>query len=303
VSDPLSLLSSLFLIIVCSSRGGFQKAASVVGLAVFTQYWYWYPLVHFVSLSLVPSALTGLTGDLCLPAGERTFSPECACPPSWFAYPTPMSDKKEDKKAAVTVIELSTAAKARARAKGKEGVVTGVTGAGAGDKVEVESEKKEEKKEDAPAKKEKEVDHFPLINPCRVSPGQSKFVTLPTAMSGHRYTPLTREGGRTAGVVMLIDNRPHEPAPDAPAEAEAGPAVPAASPTAAAAGSAAAPAPAAPAPAAVPTAGPASLRGIRAPTSGQAEEKEAPAPKTFEWTIGDYYGAPGGGAGAGAGSS
>ena len=33
-------------------------------MAVFTQFWYWYPLVYFITLSFVPTALIGLNVDL-----------------------------------------------------------------------------------------------------------------------------------------------------------------------------------------------------------------------------------------------
>ena len=38
--------------------------AAVVGLLVFTQFWYWYPLCHFLSLAFVPTALVALNKDL-----------------------------------------------------------------------------------------------------------------------------------------------------------------------------------------------------------------------------------------------
>ncbi len=38
--------------------------SAIVGLAVFTQFWYWYPLIHFVSLAFTPTAIIGLNKDL-----------------------------------------------------------------------------------------------------------------------------------------------------------------------------------------------------------------------------------------------
>lgn len=46
------------------SRTGHTNMAAVVGLLVFTQYWYWYPLCHFLSLAFVPTALVALNRDL-----------------------------------------------------------------------------------------------------------------------------------------------------------------------------------------------------------------------------------------------
>ena len=46
------------------SRTGHTNMAAVVGLLVFTQFWYWYPLCHFLSLAFVPTALVALNKDL-----------------------------------------------------------------------------------------------------------------------------------------------------------------------------------------------------------------------------------------------
>ncbi len=39
----------------------------MVGLALFTQYWYWYPLSYCLSLSLQPTALIGVDATLKAP--------------------------------------------------------------------------------------------------------------------------------------------------------------------------------------------------------------------------------------------
>jgi 26S proteasome regulatory subunit N2 len=46
------------------SRSGHLNMAAVVGLAVFTQFWYWYPLVLFVSLAFTPTPFIGVNKDL-----------------------------------------------------------------------------------------------------------------------------------------------------------------------------------------------------------------------------------------------
>lgn len=42
---------------------------AIVGMAVFTQYWYWFPLTHFLTLSFTPTGLIGLDEELnvCTP--------------------------------------------------------------------------------------------------------------------------------------------------------------------------------------------------------------------------------------------
>lgn len=37
---------------------------SVVGVLVFTQFWFWFPLSHFLSLAFTPTCVIGLNKDL-----------------------------------------------------------------------------------------------------------------------------------------------------------------------------------------------------------------------------------------------
>lgn len=46
------------------SRTGHTHMPSVVGLLVFTQFWFWFPLSHFLSLAFTPTAIIGLNKDL-----------------------------------------------------------------------------------------------------------------------------------------------------------------------------------------------------------------------------------------------
>jgi 26S proteasome regulatory subunit N2 len=38
----------------------------VVGMLVFTQYWYWFPLSHFLSLAFQPTAVIGKQQNVSL---------------------------------------------------------------------------------------------------------------------------------------------------------------------------------------------------------------------------------------------
>ncbi len=49
------------------SHSGYFRRTSVVALAIFSQYWYWYPLSYFLTLTLQPTALLGLNSDLQMP--------------------------------------------------------------------------------------------------------------------------------------------------------------------------------------------------------------------------------------------
>lgn len=39
----------------------------MLGLALFTQYWYWYPLSYCISLAVQPTALIGVDATLQAP--------------------------------------------------------------------------------------------------------------------------------------------------------------------------------------------------------------------------------------------
>ena len=56
------------------------RRTSCMGLMIFTQYWYWYPLSYFLSLALQPTALIGLNQELKLPKFQAClhFSPMMA---------------------------------------------------------------------------------------------------------------------------------------------------------------------------------------------------------------------------------
>lgn len=50
-----------------SSRAGFTKATAVVGIALWAQHWYWFPMQHMLGLSFSPTALIGLNKDFDMP--------------------------------------------------------------------------------------------------------------------------------------------------------------------------------------------------------------------------------------------
>lgn len=111
-------------VVVCmQSRAGFMKMGGAVGLMMFLQHWYWYPLMNFLSLSFAPTSLIGLNKDFDMPSN---FQVTCNAPPSMFAYPK-IEEKKEDEKKLVATAVLSTTAKAKAREARREAKKTGKT--------------------------------------------------------------------------------------------------------------------------------------------------------------------------------
>merc|ERR1712039_298292 len=88
-----------------------------IGFCLFTQMWYWFPLIHMFSLTLVPNALVGLTDKLKIP---KNFQFKSAAKPSLFAYPEPLQPPKKEESAKVATAVLSTASKAKALKEKKE---------------------------------------------------------------------------------------------------------------------------------------------------------------------------------------
>lgn len=104
------------VVVSLSSRSGFMKMGGAVGMMMFLQYWYWYPLKLFLSLSFNPTVLIGLNKDFDMP---NNFSVVCQAPQSMFDYPK-NEEKKSDEKKAVATAVLSTTVKAKAREARKE---------------------------------------------------------------------------------------------------------------------------------------------------------------------------------------
>lgn len=160
------------------SANGRKRMLSMVGMVVFTQYWYWYPLVHFVSLSFSPTSIIGLTANLDMPANFKVVS---GAPPSKYAYPPKSIVKKEEVVKQEYTAELSISAKAKARAAKRK-------------KDTFESDMEvDEKTSDEGATMPKvsevhsEADYEVLVSPSRVTPLQRCDIRV---SQGQRYTPV-----------------------------------------------------------------------------------------------------------------
>merc|ERR1712083_990223 len=75
------------------SKSGVLRRGAAIGFCLFTQMWYWFPLIHMFSLTLTPTALIGLTGKLKIP---KNFSLKSGAKPSLFAYPEPLKPPKKE---------------------------------------------------------------------------------------------------------------------------------------------------------------------------------------------------------------
>ncbi|ORY70357.1 26S proteasome regulatory subunit rpn2 [Pseudomassariella vexata] len=208
------------------TQTGNLNMAGIVGMAVFTQYWYWFPFTHFLSLAFTPTSIIALDHDLDII--DTKF--HCSTKPSLFDYPPEQETKAEEGPALIATAILSTTAQAKRRAQKKEKAqrresmdidsTPTVSKPAAEDKMELDKpaeEKKEESAEkdketpppDSKKKAEKEKPGYEVDNMSRVLPGQLKYIT---ATKG-RYWPvkLVRPGPLpTGGPILLHDSRPDE---------------------------------------------------------------------------------------------
>merc|ERR1719247_2057904 len=113
--------------VACMYSKGNLRLGGAIGMVMFVQMWYWFPLIHFISLPLMPTALIGLTEKLKMP---KNFVVRSEARPSLFAYPEPTKPAQKDEgKSKGTKVQLSTTKRATS-AKGKkedEEVKTGTT--------------------------------------------------------------------------------------------------------------------------------------------------------------------------------
>ncbi|KAG9249107.1 putative 26S proteasome regulatory subunit rpn2 [Calycina marina] len=205
------------------TQTGNLNMAGIVGMAVFTQYWYWFPFTHFLSLSFTPTSMIGLDQDLDIPY----FNFHSATRPSLFDYPPKQEVKANEAPTLIATAVLSTTAQAKRRAQKKEraqrresmdidSTPTVAKPAEVADEMDVDEEKPVEKKEETEAEKEasaaeaakkkleKEKVGYEMENLSRVLPAQLKFISFPTG----RYKPVKKA---TGGVIIMIDTQPEQP--------------------------------------------------------------------------------------------
>jgi 26S proteasome regulatory subunit N2 len=192
------------------TQTGNLNMAAIVGMAVFTQYWYWFPLTHFLALSFTPTAIIGVDPDLEIPS----FKFHSNTRPSMFDYPPEQEVKTEEKPEQVKTAVLSTTAQAKRRKQAKDKQnrreSMDIDQTPTTPKVPAEEDKMdtdeavvdtakvvEEKEGEAAAAKEgtskkkieKEKVGYDLENMSRVLPAQIKYISFP---ADGRYQPVKK---------------------------------------------------------------------------------------------------------------
>ncbi|XP_073279347.1 26S proteasome non-ATPase regulatory subunit 1 homolog A-like [Primulina huaijiensis] len=189
------------------SKSKHDKITAVVGLAVFSQFWYWYPLIYFVSLAFSPTAFIGLNHNLKAPKFEFLSHAK----PSLFEYPKPTTVPTTTTSVKLPTAVLSTSARAKARASKKEAEKasgaepSAVLGSGKGKAVDKDGGDAMQVDSTAEKKAEPEPCFEILTNPARVIPAQEKIIKF---LEESRYIPVK---SAPSGFVLLKDLRPHEP--------------------------------------------------------------------------------------------
>lgn len=185
------------------TQTGNLNMPGIVGAAVFIQYWYWFPLTHFLSLSFAPTAVIGVDQQLEVPV----FRFHSNTRPSLFDYPPEQQVKPEEAPEKVKTAVLSTTAQAKRRAQRREkqqrresmdidqAPTTPKVSEQPPEKMETdegpakaEEEVKETEKEGQKKKIEREKVGYELDNMSRVLPAQLKYLTFPDP----RYEPVKR---------------------------------------------------------------------------------------------------------------
>lgn len=226
------------------SRTGHTNVCAVVGMLIFAQFWYWFPLTHFLSLAFTPTYLVGLNGDLKIPKLEVKSNAK----PSTYAYPPPIEAKKEREREKVSTAILSITAKAKKKEdkkKEKLGIekmevdeesstaTSSKSGRDKSSKATAQDESSSKRKDsttksattskdsaansdskDDAAKDEKdkakeekvEEPTFELLtNPARVLRSQLKVIEMPEPA---RYVPM--KDIQIGGIIMMNDTKPNE---------------------------------------------------------------------------------------------
>ncbi|KAG9153090.1 hypothetical protein Leryth_012355 [Lithospermum erythrorhizon] len=98
------------------SKTKHDRVTAIVGLAVFSQFWYWYPLIYFVSLAFSPTAFIGLNYHLKVPSYEFVSLAK----PSLYEYPKSTTVARNISATKLPTAVLSTSVRAKARASKKE---------------------------------------------------------------------------------------------------------------------------------------------------------------------------------------
>ena len=218
ISKGLMNLGGKNCVINLVSNTGENKMKSIIGMCLFTQYYYWFPMIHMLNLAVCPTFLFNLDDKLKVPINYKMLS---KAKPSVFGYPKEeeKDKKKKEEKVESAVLSTHTRNKAKAKKTGtlsmidvKSGNLGGKTSSielkpapseklPPSDKEEKKDENKEEEIKIDTSKVEPEEEE--LVNPIRILPLQKKVIS---ELSNSDFEPIIH--GRYSGFLMLRRKRP-----------------------------------------------------------------------------------------------
>ncbi|KAI8873428.1 26S proteasome regulatory complex, non-ATPase subcomplex, Rpn2/Psmd1 subunit [Ramicandelaber brevisporus] len=184
-----------------SSLGG-THAPAVAGVALFAQFWHWFPFTHMLALAFTPTCFIGITSDLEAPEIQLVSK----APPSWFAYPEPTPVNAKEKQQEVKSAVLSVAGKGKRLAR-KPTATTSAAATEESNAMDLDEPAQSAATADAAtATKEAEAKakSTTLSNVSRVVSSQVKYVSL---VSGSRYVAAIPNSPLT-GIVLVKDTKP-----------------------------------------------------------------------------------------------
>jgi 26S proteasome regulatory subunit N2 len=180
------------------SNSGNNRMGAIIGMALFTQYYYWFPMIHFIHLAVSPTMVLGVDSNLKLVKNFKLLS---KAKPSVYGYPKEIKieEKKDEKKTAAAVLSTHSRVKAKER---RTGTITSIMEPM---DVERQSSKIEEPKptEEKPAEKQEEKpveepSEEVLENPTRILPKQMSVISV---LPNQDYVPLLSK--RLIGFTVL----------------------------------------------------------------------------------------------------
>jgi len=216
ISKGLMYLGGKNCVINLVSNTGENKMRSIIGMCLFTQYYYWFPMIHMLNLSVCPTFLYNLDDKLKLPKNYKVLS---KAKPSIFGYPKEeeKDTKKKEVKAEAAVLSTHTRNKAKAKKTGTMSMLDIKPGSNIkssqlelnpapSGKIPENEEKKDEKEKEEEIKIDTsnvEPDEEELENPIRILPLQRKVIK---ELDNNDFEPIIH--GRYSGFVMLKRKRP-----------------------------------------------------------------------------------------------
>ncbi|KAJ1902049.1 proteasome regulatory particle base subunit [Kickxella alabastrina] len=191
-----------------TTSDGQLNAPACAGMLLFTQFWYWFPLAHFLTLAFKPTALIAVNANMRMPDMEVS----CVARKALFSYPAKIELPVTQAPTKIATAVLSTTARARRAGKKEDEKEDSSTSAGSAASAASASAGSMEVDESPDTKKKSNVKKaasdtpFAVGNMTRVLPYQEKFVKW---TAGSRYVPVKQ--GRVSGVVLVRDTAPENP--------------------------------------------------------------------------------------------